>query len=364
MQPIHVRATPGHYQCQNGVLDELPDRLKEGGFRNIFIIHGEKSWEAARHYIPELSQFHAAFSKYRGECSYTEIERQAELGRLHDADLVIGVGGGKVLDVAKAVANELTIETALIPTLASTCAACTPLSVIYTDRGEFVRHIVYPRSTHLVLVEPEILLHSPSSFLRAGIGDTLAKWYEARSIIETLPSLSVPIQFAYFAAKSCRDTLLEHGEQALKDQKDGNLSESFIKVIETNLLTGAMVGGFGDQYGRVAGAHAVHNALTHQPETHSFLHGEKVAYGILAQLALEEKWEEIKDLLPFYELVELPTSLGALGIHEEESFKKAESISQYATKKEESIHITKHVRKDELLEAITKLEAKAKISSK
>ncbi|WP_377887642.1 iron-containing alcohol dehydrogenase family protein [Alkalihalobacillus sp. R86527] len=361
MEPIHIRATPGHYQCHKGALDELPARLKEGGFRNIFLIHGEKSWEAARHYIPELSQFHAAFSKYRGECSYTEIERQAELGRLHDADLIIGVGGGKVLDVAKAVANELTIETALIPTLASTCAACTPLSVIYTEAGEFERHIVYPRSTHLVLVEPEILLHSPSSFLRAGIGDTLAKWYEARSIIETLPSRSVPIHFAYLAAKSCRDVLLEHGEQALNDQKEDHLSESFIKVIETNLLTGAMVGGFGDQYGRVAGAHAIHNALTHQPETHSFLHGEKVAYGILAQLALEEKWEEIKELLPFYEFVKLPVSLSALGIPDVECLVKADSISEYATQEGESIHITKIVTKEELLKAITKLEALTKI---
>ncbi|WP_270180169.1 iron-containing alcohol dehydrogenase family protein [Alkalihalobacillus sp. CinArs1] len=357
MEPIHVRATPGHYQCQQGVLDELPDRLEQGGFQNIFLIHGEKSWEAAAPYLPDLSRFKAAYSRYRGECSNAEITRQAELARLHGADLIIGVGGGKVLDVAKAVANELLIETALIPTLASTCAACTPLSVIYSEEGEFQKHIVYPRSTHLVLVEPEILLDSPPGFLRAGIGDTLAKWYEARSIIETLPSHSVPIHFAYVAAKSCRDVLLEHGERALVDQRNNHLSESFIKVIETNLLTSGMVGGFGDEYGRVAGAHAIHNALTHQPETHSFLHGEKVAYGILAQLALEERWDEIKELIPFYELVELPLSLAELGIT---SDVQAKAVSKYATKEEETIHITKQVSPEELFNAILKLEEMTK----
>lgn len=355
MDSIQVRGTPGYYLCQKGVLNELPSLLEKGRFSNVFIIHGEKSWEAAQGYIPELSAFNAAFSKYRGECSRVEIARQVELGRLHGADLIIGVGGGKVLDVAKAAAHELNIETALIPTLASTCAACTPLSVIYTEGGEFETYTVFPRSTYLVLVEPELLLQSPPVYLRAGIGDTLAKWYEARSIIEKLPSLAVPVNFAYVAAKSCRDVLLEDGEKALSDQGEQNLSEAFIRVIETNLLTGAMVGGFGDQYGRVAAAHAIHNALTFIDETHSYLHGEKVAYGVLVQLALEGNWEEAEKLLPYYEVVGLPISLTSLGIPTEEVLDKGKVIAGYAIK-EESLHIAGEITEERLVKAVVELE--------
>ncbi len=44
--------------------------------------------------------------------------------------------------------------------------------------------------------------------------------------------------------------------------------------------------GWGERYTRVAAAHAVHNGLTVLPQTDKFLHGTKVAYGILVQSAL------------------------------------------------------------------------------
>ena len=75
-----------------------------------------------------------------------------------------------------------------------------------------------------------------------------------------------------------------------------------------------MVGGFGDHYGRVAGAHSIHNGLTVLEETHHALHGEKVAYGILVQLVLENKWTEIDQLLAFYRQLGLPASLKDLGV--------------------------------------------------
>ena len=49
----------------------------------------------------------------------------------------------------------------------------------------------------------------------------------------------------------------------------------------------------------MAGAHAIHNGLTFIPETHRVLHGQKVAYGILVQLALEGRTDEIAELIPF-----------------------------------------------------------------
>ncbi|WP_347548703.1 iron-containing alcohol dehydrogenase family protein [Pseudalkalibacillus hwajinpoensis] len=357
MEPIQVRGTPGHYRCYPGVLTDLPRFLNEGRFQKVFIITGYRSWEAAKEYFPDLSEFQHAYSTYTGECSDTEIARQAELARIHSADLVIGVGGGKVLDVAKAVANELGIDTALIPTLASTCAATTPLSVKYTDDGKFNTYTIFPRSTYLVLVEPNILLNSPGAYLKAGIGDTLAKWYEARALIDKLPSTSIPVRLAYEAAKNCRDTLIRDGEKAVEDHQKGYLSEAFIRVIETNLLTGGMVGGLGDRYGRIAGAHSIHNGLTNVSEAHSFLHGEKVAYGILVQLVLEGEWEEIRGLFTFYKQVGLPFSLETIGIESERIEAVGEVIAEHATKEGESIHFPEPVTKKDVLEAILGLEA-------
>ncbi|MCA0172881.1 iron-containing alcohol dehydrogenase family protein [Bacillus sp. RAR_GA_16] len=359
MEPIQVRATPGHYECRPGVLQELPRLLQEGRFQKVFVISGNRSWEAAQDYFPDLSEFHTAYSTYSGECSESEIARQAELARIHHADVILGVGGGKVLDVAKAVGNKVNKDVALVPTLASTCAATTPLSVKYTDEGEFITYTIFPRSTYLVLVEPEILLRSPIAYLRAGIGDTLAKWYEARALIERVTPVPVSVQLAYEVAKSCRDVLVKDGDQAVQDQQKGYLSDAFIRVVETNLLSGGMVGGLGDRYGRIAGAHSIHNGLTHIEKTHSFLHGEKVAYGILVQLVLEGEWTEVRGLFSFYEQIGLPLSLESLGIASESVEGVGLVIAEYATKEGESIHFpaASPILKSDVVEAIHGLEA-------
>ena len=47
--------------------------------------------------------------------------------------------------------------------------------------------------------------------------------------------------------------------------------------------------------------------------------GNKVAYGILVQLMIENKLAEIEHLLPFYHHLNLPTSLADMGLHLTES---------------------------------------------
>lgn len=77
-----------------------------------------------------------------------------------------------------------------------------------------------------------------------------------------------------------------------------------------------MVGGLGDKYARNAAAHAIHDAISkYLPASHQFLHGEKVAYDIFYQLALENKWTVIDELLPFYNQLNLPKSLHQMGIY-------------------------------------------------
>ena len=65
----------------------------------------------------------------------------------------------------------------------------------------------------------------------------------------------------------------------------------------------------------MAAAHSVHNGLTALAETHSFYHGEKVAFGVLAGLHLTDaSADEIATVLSFCEEVGLPTTLADIGI--------------------------------------------------
>lgn len=338
MESFSVHGAPCEYILNEGISELLESKLVDRGFHKVLIVHGTKSWQATKPYWPEFKQIQYEEYTYGGDCSLNEIEKLYSLAAGNTFDAFLAVGGGKVLDLVKAASHLAHKPFVLVPTLASNCSPWTPISVIYDDSGAFVRYDIYPESASLVLIEPRIQVHAPLNLLIAGIGDTLAKWYEADAQMAVIVNKPVPLQISHYTARQCKDLLLAHSEGAIQAAKNRILNDDFVKVTETIIVLGGMVGGFGDQFGRIAGAHAIHNGLTILEETHQALHGEKVAYGILVQLVLEENGEEIERLLPFYQKLGLPVSLRNLGIQDitEEIIN---AIAQKSAVPEESIHV-------------------------
>jgi uncharacterized oxidoreductase len=228
--------------------------------------------------------------------------------------------------------------------------------VFYTEEGEFTHYTLFPKSTLIVLIEPRIILHSPIKYVRAGIADTLAKWYEADVLVRELLDLPFPVKIAHQSARLCQIILLEHSQSALEAMETKTSSPAFLQVIETIIVAGGMVGGFGDRYGRIAAAHSVHNGLTVAYKTHHLLHGEKVAYGILVQLILEENFDEISSLLPFYKALQLPIELKDLGL-EDSHLEILTAIAERTGAPGESIHyMEKGFTSDDVMKAILTLE--------
>lgn len=354
MEEIIVRGAPAEYICKIGVLDKLEERLLERNIHRVLLVTGKKSWNAANPFFPTFTSIQSEHVEYGRECTLEEMNRLANFANEFEADAIIGVGGGKVLDTVKGAAHLCHIKKVLIPTLASNCAPWTPLSVIYNEEGAMTHYEIYPSSIDLLLIEPRILVGAPVSILIAGIGDTLAKWVEADVIISQLPAMSMPVKIAYDTAKLCADEMLMHGEAAVKAATEKQVTDNFIRVVETIIMIGGMVGGFGDQYGRIAGAHSVHNGLTIVPESHSVLHGNKVAYGILVQLVLEGKFEDVKLYGEFYDKLGLPKRLQDLGIAE----KWVNAIAEQTVRPNESIHLIKDggVSATEVADAMRMLE--------
>lgn len=144
---------------------------------------------------------------------------------------------------------------------------------------------------------------------------------------------------AEFAAQKCREILLTKSMEALAAMDQKRLNQAFVDVVEANILLAGMVGGFGDEYGRTAGAHSIHDALTVLPDSHQQLHGNKVAYGILVQLMIENNLTEIERLLPFYRQLALPTSL--TDMHLQLTEKDYQAVAERASTPGEMIHLMK-----------------------
>ncbi len=360
MNPI-VKGAPGDYRLAEGILSQLEDFMKALHVHTIYIVAGEKAWHATRSYFPDsiVKNAHTNFTLIDGVCTLEKVEEISEQLSLCAADAVLGIGGGTVLDITKAAAVQANVKSILVPTIAATCAAWTPLSVFYDENGRFTHFTEFPLANTLVLIEPSIIANAPLKYLRAGIGDTLAKYYEADALIASFyenKAHPVWLQVSQFSAKICQDVLLENGAAAMEAAANGEVNAQLVSVIETIIMTGGMVGGFGGKFGRTAGAHSLHNGLTEAEEVKEILHGELVAYGVLVQLALEQKDDEILKLMNHYRAWGLPISLENLTIDPNDDA-LLRKVVQKAILPIESIHLMKQeITEKTVVSAMEKIE--------
>ena len=251
---------------------------------------------------------------FNGECCDSEIERLQKLVQAHNSDTVIGIGGGKTLDTAKAVGYLANCRVVIVPTIASTDAPCSALSVIYNEDGSFNRYLVLPHNPDVVLVDTDIITQAPVRFLSAGMGDAFATWFEAEDCrLKRAYNMTgrVGPMTAYALAQLCHETLLEYGELAYHACEQQVVTPALEHVVEANTL----LSGLGFESGGLAAAHAIHNGLTQLAETHHFYHGEKVAVGVQAMAFLTDKPSAMIDLVfDFCEAVALPTTLAEIGL--------------------------------------------------
>ena len=274
---------------------------------------------------------------FNGECSRPEIERLLAITKEVKADVIIGIGGGKTLDTAKSIGFYLQIPVVVVPTIASTDAPTSALAVIYTPEGEFSEYLMIPTNPNMVLMDTKIIAGAPARLLVSGIGDALSTYFEARACAVSGASTmagGAPTLAAQALAKLCYETILENGLKA-KVAVENNLSSPAVEnIIEANTY----LSGIGFESSGLAAAHAIHNGLTKLEECHHLYHGEKVAFGTLVQLVLENAaMEEIDTVIDFCHELGLPTNLHDMGVKELNREKLME-VAEASCAEGETIH--------------------------
>jgi len=291
--------------------DILPEFVLQFRGIKILTIGGKRAYELV---LPKLEGLDFTPSEPVEECSETSLDRlQRDVERVKPG-LIMAMGGGKVMDSAKLIADRSQLPIVVIPTSGATCAAWTALSNIYSDGGAFQYDVALTKCPDYLVIDYEILATAPPQTLIAGIGDALAKWYEAS--VSSASSESTLVISAVQAARVLRDILLQKSKTAL-EQPGGIIWQ---EVIDATIGMAGVIGGLGGAQCRTVAAHAIHNGLTYLPQCHGKLHGEKVAYGILVQLRLEEfqgnqlAGSARQQLLQFYPDIGLPRNLTDLGL--------------------------------------------------
>lgn len=297
-----IRQAVLEYDHADDALDRLED-LIDG--RRVHVLHGENGYGIVREIDPGIADYPA--TAFRGECTDSEVERL----ELFDADVLIAIGGGKLVDTAKLVAYQRNVPLIVIPTLASNCAAFTPLSVVYQEDGSYDRYDLFRVVIERVIVDSRVIRRSPYEYFRAGVIDTVAKFYEARYLSGD-SSMDAGINTGLALAEECgRLVELDLSKTAFE-----SYSDDVRFAVDHVLAIGGAVGGFGDAGTRVAVGHAVHNALSRFASTHAFLHGDKVGFGLIVQERLRRS-PDAPYLEAWLKRFGAPTTLAALGVESE-----------------------------------------------
>ncbi len=314
--------SPGIYCQKAGAMELLERYIPQFGASALIVCtegtfqrFGEKLKTQA-----ENAQYGIKFSLIKGETTNKEIAGVVD--DYAEGDVIVGIGGGKAIDTARAAADYVSAPLIIMPTVASNDAPCSALAVIHDENGAVIELRTTKRNPDVVLVDTEVIIAAPERLFIAGLGDALATWFEVKACRESgavtlagAPSSDI----AYTLARLCYQTLISCGRSALYAVKTGFVSDDFDKTVQASVY----LSGTGFESGGVSGAHAINDGFSACPEAAHLYHGEIVGFGTLAMLMLDKTDKETLDeVTDFMADVGLPMSFSQLGIKPTDDFLK------------------------------------------
>lgn len=357
-----VYISPAKYVQGRDAIQKIGQHL-EGIGETAIVIADETVWKIAGDDVVsylEEANIHTKNVVFNGEASPTEMDRIADIAKEAQATIVIGVGGGKTLDTSKAVADEVQGYTVIVPTTASTDAPTSALSVVYSDEGVFESYRFYSKNPDLVLLDSKIIAGAPPRFLASGIADALATFVEVRSVVNNSGNTMAGGQTTLAAqaiAEKCEEILFDYALLAYQSNERQVVTPALENVIEANTL----LSGLGFESGGLGAAHAIHNGFTAlEGDIHHLTHGEKVAFGTLVQLTMEEHpQDEIEQYMALYTSLDLPITLDDIKL-KDASREDILKVAEASTAEGETIHQAFSVTAEEVADAIIATDQYAK----
>ena len=311
----------GHYLQGPGLLEEVAKSAGEFGKKHFYIIDVffYDKWKEKLNDLYKDSNDCFQCEAFEGEISRRKIAEFQEQVIGKEIDTVIAIGGGKSIDVAKVIAMQKNCALVICPTIASTDAPTSAMSILYSDEGKMNEVVLHKKNPDLVLVDSKVIAQAPVRFLVSGIGDALATYFEGLSNTETQHENYVWCDRKPFVstisgraiAKCCYNTLIRDGKNAKVACEKHVCVPALENIIESNIL----MSGLGFENVGCSIAHAVGNAITVLPEGERMMHGERVAFGTICQLIAEDYEPNVlKEVLEFCVDIGLPVCFSDLQI--------------------------------------------------
>jgi glycerol dehydrogenase len=258
-------------------------------------------------------------SIYSGQNTYERAKEHAAQAKENGCNVIVGVGGGRIMHQAKATAHFAgDLPVVQIPTSIATCAAFAPLSVMYTEEGASLGSLRYDHEVNAVILDMDVICKEPPRYAASGIMDGMAKMIEiqnGRSEIR-LDEVSIGLYTAFTLAEMSYRIYEKEAHQACRDIADGKLTKAVEDITYLNMAVAGIVSGVSKGFGQTALGHETYELVrTHfTKEAAPYLHGEIVAIGDALQCAFNGHPEQIPAFHDFMRSMNMPITLQDIGI--------------------------------------------------
>ena len=309
----------GRYLQEAGILQKCGAEVMRLGHAPL-IVGGKTAFRLTREQI--LSSVSAVCSRYHieeycGTCNDESAKALAELARNRGLDVIVGVGGGVIMDFVKLIGHFASLPVINIPTSSATCAAYTPLSVRYTPDGRTVGSLHYEKEVDAVLVDISVMIKQPPRLLLAGMFDAIAKFVEIKHrFTEEITEYPLGLDWAYALSEHSYKELFKKTEPCLEDMQKGIISNTVEQVIFTSIAVTGVISGIARGSNQTALAHKFYETTRtlFYKESCSYLHGEIVGIGLLLQNKFNGEDENNRELLDLMRKYGMPCSLSGIGV--------------------------------------------------
>lgn len=321
------RIGAGRFVQEDGCIKTIGDEVKFLKCNKPFVMGGTTALSITKKDISKsLSDkgLDAFYYEFKGFCDPEHCKKIVESDEFKNSDIVIGVGGGILMDASKLCAVLGDKPVILIPTSSATCASYAPLSVTYNEIGQPLGTKHHNREVNCVLCDMEILSKQPARLFKSGVYDSLAKFMETKQRIigKNKDEIDIGLRSSFELSKFLFDRLNADFEQAINDIENKKNTKAVFDCVYLAIAVTGVVSGMARGSNQTAIAHKIYeSARALFPEHASkYLHGEVVAVGLISQLYYNGEIENAQKFAQEMKERNMVISLNEMGIeHTEEN---------------------------------------------
>lgn len=297
----------GKFFHGKGLVALLPSEIKRLGGKALFIGGPSSMDRVMQAAEADLISSKVTYQivRHEAQCTTQLAEKYAGMALEGGYTVLVGCGGGKVIDEAKGASYFSGLPIITVPTSLATCVATSMVAIMYNDKGQRAPAITLKKEVDVCIADEDLIRSAPRRLLAAGILDDIAKMpesYHQKMNVRDYRDCGLEEYIQILNSRGIYHFLLGEGRDLYDNGKN---AKRFHDAILTNLLHTSIVSGFADGSGQLAIAHATYDFMRNfnTEKASAFLHGEIVAVGLMIQMAFngypESEIQKVRDLMAY-----------------------------------------------------------------